>query len=261
MKRLFLSLLFAVFFLPLWAGDIIVTASAERIDAKIVEVSDTEVKYKRQDNLNGPTFVMPTSKIATIIFSNGTVQAFNQKKQAPQQSGYANVGSNKYEYQPGQIVKKNDFYWIGDNRMDENQYFAYIQKNCEAAWDSYNNGCRMWKAGWGLFGAGTAILSAGIITAACSSIGVYTYTYNVSTGKTLSSNYRTYRNDDAYVAGVVLCAFGSASLSASVPLLVIGGIKRNNSHEVYNEECAPKNTAMSLNVQAGQNGLGLALTF
>ena len=262
MKRILLSLLLAVVFLPLWAGDIIITSSSERIDAKIVEVSDTEVKYKRQDNLNGPTFVVSTSKIATIVYENGTVQAFEQKQQSAQPVYGNNAVNSSLDYQPGQIVKKDDFYFLGDKRMDEDQYLAYIQKNCEAAWDSYNKGCRLWRAGWGLFGAGAGLLSAGIITAACSSIGVYTYTYNVNTGKTLSSNYDTYFNQDVWTAGVVFCAVGSASMAGSVPLLVIGGIKRNNSHEVYNEECAPKNTAsISLNLQASQNGLGLALKF
>ena len=265
MKRILLSLLLAVVFLPLWAGDIIVTTSSERIDAKIVEVSETEIKYKRQDNLNGPTFVLSTSKIATIIYANGSVQAFEQKKQQPTTTTYGGGAintSHNSDYRPGMIEKKGDYYWLGDTRMDEEQYFAYIQKNCEAAWDSYNKGCRLWRAGWGLFGAGAGLLSAGIITAACSSIGVYTYTYNVNTGKTLSSNYDTYFNQDVWTAGVVFCAVGSASMAGSVPLLVIGGIKRNNSHEVYNEECAPKNTAsISLNLQASQNGLGLALKF
>ena len=49
MKRFFLTLLVAAIVFPLWAADIIVTTSSERIDAKIEEVSETEVKYKKAD--------------------------------------------------------------------------------------------------------------------------------------------------------------------------------------------------------------------
>ena len=263
MKRILLSLLLAVVFLPMmWAGDIIVTTSSERIDAKIVEVSETEIKYKRQDNLNGPTFVLSTSKIATIIYANGSVQAFEQKKQQPTTTTYGSGAintSHSSDYRPGMIEKKGDYYWLGDTRMDEEQYFAYIQKNCEAAWDSYRLGNRLWRAGFGLLGAGGGIWLTGLIVT-CTTMGTYTYTYNVNTGQIYNSSLKV--NWDQYYAGVSLLAIGSAALTASVPLIVVGAIKRNNSHNVYNEECAPKNTAaLSLDLQASQNGLGLALKF
>lgn len=58
------------------ALDIIVTKDSERIDAKIIEVTDTEVSYKRTDYKEGPTFVLKTSDISSIIYSNGAVQTF-----------------------------------------------------------------------------------------------------------------------------------------------------------------------------------------
>ena len=47
----------------LMAQDIIVTKDAQKIEAKILEVSKTEIKYKEKDNLNGPTFILDTKEI------------------------------------------------------------------------------------------------------------------------------------------------------------------------------------------------------
>lgn len=74
----------------LWAQDIIVTTDSKKIEAKILEVSDTEIKYKEKDYLDGPTFVMSTNKISSVLYSNGKVVLYNQspaaeKKEEPQQ--------------------------------------------------------------------------------------------------------------------------------------------------------------------------------
>ena len=80
MKKFILMLLSAVAIVPLYAQDIIVTHESERIEAKVYEVSETEVRYKRSDNPDGPIFVMSADKIATIVFENGSVQTFSSRK-------------------------------------------------------------------------------------------------------------------------------------------------------------------------------------
>lgn len=77
MKRIFLMLILALTFMQmLQAQDIIITKQSERIDAKVIEVSETEVKYKKQNNSDGPAFVIKTSKISSIIYANGEVQLY-----------------------------------------------------------------------------------------------------------------------------------------------------------------------------------------
>ena len=60
-----------------WAQDIIVCKDSKRIDAKIIEVSQEEIKYKKFDFQDGPTFSLKTNEISSIIYSNGEVAAFN----------------------------------------------------------------------------------------------------------------------------------------------------------------------------------------
>ena len=62
----------------IYAQDIIVTTDAQKIEAKILEVSKTEIKYKEKDNLDGPTFILETKDISSIIYSNGKVVLYNQ---------------------------------------------------------------------------------------------------------------------------------------------------------------------------------------
>lgn len=63
-----------------WAQDIIVTTDAKKIEAKITEVSKSEVRYKEFDNLDGPVFVIETKEINSIIYANGKVVLYNDKQ-------------------------------------------------------------------------------------------------------------------------------------------------------------------------------------
>ena len=85
MKRTFLKVVFGVVAIILstsiWAQDIIITTDAQKIEAKITEVSKSEIRYKEADNLEGPTFVLETTEINSIIYANGKVVLYNQDKQ------------------------------------------------------------------------------------------------------------------------------------------------------------------------------------
>ena len=59
------------------AQDIIVKKNSERIDAKILEVGDTEIKYKQWAYQDGPTFTIKVYDIASIIYASGQVVAYN----------------------------------------------------------------------------------------------------------------------------------------------------------------------------------------
>lgn len=63
----------------LCAQDIILTNDAHKIDAKIVEVSKSQIKYKESDNLSGPIHVLDIRDINSIIYENGKVVLYNEK--------------------------------------------------------------------------------------------------------------------------------------------------------------------------------------
>ena len=89
MKHIFSKAIFCMATLlltsSLWAQDIIVTTDSKKIEAKILEVSDLEIKYKEKDYLDGPTFVMTTDKISSVLYANGRVVLYNQTPAAEKQ--------------------------------------------------------------------------------------------------------------------------------------------------------------------------------
>ena len=76
MKKILSTILLVALSVISFAQDIIVTNDARKIEAKILEVSGTEVKYKETDNPEGPTFIISTNDINSIIYANGKVSLF-----------------------------------------------------------------------------------------------------------------------------------------------------------------------------------------
>lgn len=68
--------LFLFFNISLYAQDVIIKKSNEEILSKVIEVTTNEVRYKKYDNLNGPTFNIEKSEIYLIKFENGTTESF-----------------------------------------------------------------------------------------------------------------------------------------------------------------------------------------
>lgn len=78
LRKTVLELAAIVFSMSTFAQDIIVTTDARKIEAKITEVSKSEIRYKEKDYLDGPTFVVSTNEISSIIYANGKVVLYNQ---------------------------------------------------------------------------------------------------------------------------------------------------------------------------------------
>ena len=61
------------------AQDTIVKKDDALITAKILEVHEDEIHYKKFNNLEGPTYVIETAKITSIIYQNGEVETYDVK--------------------------------------------------------------------------------------------------------------------------------------------------------------------------------------
>ncbi len=59
------------------AQDKILLRSGDELNAKVTEITETEVKFKKFDNLNGPTHVIYKSDVFSIKYENGTKDVFN----------------------------------------------------------------------------------------------------------------------------------------------------------------------------------------
>jgi hypothetical protein len=90
MKNILLFILFVCSSNIIKAQDTLSMRSGENILVKVIEVGTTEVKYKKQDNLNGPVFSILKSDLLMIKYENGTKDDFSSFKKIEEYnfSGY-----------------------------------------------------------------------------------------------------------------------------------------------------------------------------
>jgi hypothetical protein len=79
LKETFLKVSFLTFWaisVNSYSQDIILLKSSALIKSKVIEVTDTELKFKNFDNLEGPTRVISKSQVVSITYENGSVDNF-----------------------------------------------------------------------------------------------------------------------------------------------------------------------------------------
>ncbi len=77
MRKLIFSFFLLTIALTAFSQDKIYLSDNSVINAKVSEIGITEIKYKKFDNLTGPDYVMPKSKITMIVYENGTHEVIN----------------------------------------------------------------------------------------------------------------------------------------------------------------------------------------
>jgi hypothetical protein len=124
MKKLlfFIPLLFAVFLST--AQDTIISYSGEKTIAKVLEINSMEVKYKKFNFLDGPTYLVSKNDIHMIKYANGLVETIEKsavQMQGPQQPAKEDLRIYDYglfyKYQHGR-VGLNDIHQILNNTKD-----------------------------------------------------------------------------------------------------------------------------------------------
>jgi hypothetical protein len=85
MKKIILTTLSFIFILGFcFSQDVITKKSGEDIKAKILEIGQTEVKYKKFDNQDGPTYTILKSDLLMIRYENGTKDIFSESNKSPE---------------------------------------------------------------------------------------------------------------------------------------------------------------------------------
>ncbi len=220
MKNYFLLLLLMMPFL-VKSQDLIVTKKSEKFEVKIVEVSSTEIKYKKMNNIEGPTFVIPSSDVATIVYKNGEVQIFEDSSSPKKIEDFiADDNVNR-----SQISRSGNSYFHNGVKMRGDTYKEFLNKNCFAAYKKYQEGETLAILGWVCFGVGVGL-----------DLGF--------------SWWLPYSWAPALVCELV-----------SIPTLIVGYNKMHKSAEIYNTTCVKREPQAYWSINASQHGLGLALNF
>lgn len=76
MKTIVITLFLLFFSASFFAQDIIYTTLDEKIEAKVLEVGTSEIKYKKWSYLEGPTYSLLKSDVVLITYENGSFERF-----------------------------------------------------------------------------------------------------------------------------------------------------------------------------------------
>jgi hypothetical protein len=116
------KLIFCLFFLSavvvVSAQDVILKVTGEEINAKVTEVSGTEVKYKKFGNESGPAYTLSKSDVFMISYENGEKDVFGRGQKTatapvavqtsvPQVITAANLPPASKAYNMGDIYDEN----------------------------------------------------------------------------------------------------------------------------------------------------------
>lgn len=85
MKKTFLSLFVFIFILIVKVNgqDIITKKNGDDIQAKVIEITLTELKYKNFNNLDGPLISILKSDVIFVKYENGTKDVFTDERPMP----------------------------------------------------------------------------------------------------------------------------------------------------------------------------------
>ena len=80
--RLLLLIILFLTNVQLFAQDVIIKVDKEEIKAKVIEINQQVVKYKRFDSLDGPIYNVTKDQVFIIIYQNGRRETFTQSASA-----------------------------------------------------------------------------------------------------------------------------------------------------------------------------------
>lgn len=243
MKRLLFLLMWLMASYAM-AQDVIVMRDGTSILSKVLEITPTEVKYKKYSNLDGPTFTVLKTDILVINYENGEKETFETPENLP-----ATAGSTT-------DLKSFSYEELGNLKEE-----AEIQKSL----NSLNKKCKRikiigWTVGGLLVGAGLIMTIGGATTGG--------EIYNAQTG-----SYETYVEGGLIGAGVGLLIGGAAVTTGCLiraNKLKNKGVVSINSAPIYQHDFQLKNGNMltaGVDVLSGNHlhektlGLGLRYSF
>lgn len=80
------------------AQDIIILRDGNVIEAKVMEIYPSDIRYKRFDNLDGPMIIILKDSVLSIRYENGTLDIFNPSSVTSQ--GREQTNSNDSDFYP-----------------------------------------------------------------------------------------------------------------------------------------------------------------
>ena len=118
------------------AQDVILKKDNTTVLSKVIEVTSTEIKYKKWSNQDGPTYSIDRSEVSSINYENGEVESFsvfnnqtnNNQPQVQKPNGnYMEYLSNRLKLN-GKILSDSEV----KDLVDEQSYQIYLKGRKDA---------------------------------------------------------------------------------------------------------------------------------
>ncbi len=147
------------------------------------------------------------------------------------------------------VVRRDKDYYHNGKYMSKKEYKNLLRNTCPEAFALYRKGNNLVNCGWTFLVLGPAIACGAGLPLWLTAYNYYDYHI-----QGINLDAQTFM----IASGIACVSVGGSMLLSSIPMLSVGYTKRKKSMMVYNTNCEP---AITYNLTAGQNGIGLAINF
>lgn len=121
MARILLSILLIIACSSnIFAQDKIVKTTNDTIEGKVIEINLSEIRYKKLNNIEGPTYVIAKSSIQKIIYENGETEIFGEE------STIANSSNQSLILRNEEIVIRGNYFYYQGRRLGKSKLTKLI---------------------------------------------------------------------------------------------------------------------------------------
>jgi hypothetical protein len=226
--------------------DVIVKKDQSTVMSKVLEITSTEIKYKKWNNQDGPTYSIDRSEVLSINYENGEVENFSETKNDQQSNNAPQV-----QYLNSYMTNKTWSLYLNGRRLSDNEIRRLVGSD---SYQQYQKGRRLGQTGIILdVVGGTSLL-----------VGLTMRLFNSD----LNALGPSVINTPAFKTQIVFIAVGCASLGTGILLGLFGSENIENVAETYNKKhgnsysfnISPSLIKCEMPQSQGNCGLGLTLS-
>jgi hypothetical protein len=122
MKKLMYVFIFTLLTVKVYAQDVIILKNGDEIKSIVAEVLPDQIKYKKFENKQGPSYGIEKSKVFMIRYANGSKDVFNQVQAPPTKATkpvvktvYAESSQEKTHYRAVPVRKNTPSSYYGNS--------------------------------------------------------------------------------------------------------------------------------------------------
>jgi hypothetical protein len=223
------------------AQDAILKKDGSEIQAKVLEITDTQIKYKDFDFQEGPTRNINISEVFMITYHNGTKEVFNTVTTP-------SIETETETVNPPSNDLKSEFDRIGSNDVQMLEFFN--RPNYSNYYQDFKAACNLSKSGDILITTGSCLIGGGL---------------GFILGNLIWASETNYYFS---IAGGVFIGIGNLLIIPGIPLMAVGGSRKRHIKNDFEREYFSadgysyhQKPVPTLNFGVTQKGLGFTLNF